>query len=103
MKLYRFIFLFCAAILGSTAMAQSQRELQQLMRDRGEYYFTLNVDDFSQIQTINELCSVDAVKGNTIICYANQKQYERLLEAGYNPQLQTPPCFLEETALARLT
>ena len=99
MKLYRFIFLFCAAILGSTAMAQTQRELKQLMRERGEYYFTLNVDDFSQIQTINELCSVDAVKGNTIICYANQKQYEKLLEAGYNPQLQTPPCFLEETVM----
>ena len=56
MKLLRFVCLFCAVIFGSTAMAQSQDELQQLMRNRGEYYFTLSVDDSSQIQELSRIC-----------------------------------------------
>ncbi len=91
MKLYRFIFLFCAAILGSTAMAQSQRELQQLMRDRGEYYFTLSVDDPMQIQELGRICSVDGTDGHNVVAYANQQEYDKLIALGYQPKLETPP------------
>ena len=99
MRFFRLLVLICVASIGNLVMAQSQEELGQLMRNRNEYYFTLAVDKPAEIRAINEICSVDAVKGNTIVCYANQKQYEKLLEAGYNPQLQTPPCMLEETVM----
>ena len=91
MKLYRFIFLFCAAILGSTATAQSQRELQQLMRERGEYYFTLNVDDPAQIQELSRICSVDGADSRNVVAYANQQEYDKLIALGYQPKLETPP------------
>ena len=50
MKLLRFVCFLLAIHFGNSVMAQSQRELQQLMRDRGEYYFTLNVKDLVGIE-----------------------------------------------------
>ena len=99
MKFFRFVILLCVAAICGTVSAQSQRELGQLMRDRGEYYFTLSVDNPTEIQAINMICSVDGTDGRTVVAYANQQQYEKLLQAGYHPQLQTPPCMLEETVM----
>ena len=91
MRFLRFVCLFCAAFLGSTAMAQSQRELQQLMRNRGEYYFTLSIDDPAQIQELSRICSVDGTDGRNVVAYANQQEYDKLIALGFQPELQTPP------------
>jgi len=80
-------------------MAQNQREFQQLMRDRGEYYFTLSVDDPAQIQELSRICSVDATDGRTVVAYANQQEYDKLLSLGFQPELQTPPSLREEAKM----
>ena len=72
-------------------MAQSQDELQQLMRNRGEYYFTLSVDDSFQIQELSRICSVDGTDGRNVVAYANQQEYDRLIALGFQPELLTPP------------
>ena len=87
MKTIQRLILVYFACVSSLVMAQSQKELGQLMRDRGEYYFTLTVDDPSEIQDINMLCSVDGTDGRTVVCYANQQQYDKLLQVGYEPNL----------------
>ena len=99
MRFLRFVCLFCAAFLGSTAMAQSQRELQQLMRNRGEYYFTLSVDDPAQIQELSRICSVDGTDGRNVVAYANQQEYDKLIALGFQPELQTPPSLREEAKM----
>ena len=99
MKFLRCLFLICIAIICGTLSAQSQRELGQLMRERNEYYFTLSVDKPAEIQAISDLCSVDGTDGRTVVCYANQQQYDRLLQEGYQPNLQTPPSLREEAKM----
>ena len=99
MKFLRFLFFICVAVVSGKVCAQSQRELGQLMRERNEYYFTLTVNQPTEIQAINELCSVDDTDGRTVVCYANQQQYDRLLQAGYQPNLQTPPSLREEARM----
>jgi PKD repeat protein len=91
MRFLRYLVLFCIAVIGGTVSAQSQRELGQLMRNRGEYYFTLIVDNPKEILAISEICSVDGTDGRRVVAYANQKEYDRLLQAGFQPELQTPP------------
>ena len=91
--------LLIATTIFATAGAQTQKELGRLMRERGEYYFTLTVEKPTQIQAISEICSVDGTDGKTVVAYANQKEYDRLLKAGYKPELQTPPCMQEETVM----
>ena len=85
-----------SVMLFGALQAQSQQFLSELMRQRGEYYFSLNISDTSEIQAINTLCSVDASNGVSVVCYANQSQYDNLLAAGYQPHLMTPPSMLEE-------
>ena len=91
MKSLRYFIILCVAVISGSLSAQSQRELSQLMRERGEYYFTLNVDNPKEIQAISEICSVDGTDGRRVVAYANQKEYDRLLQAGFQPTLQTPP------------
>ena len=99
MKKSRYILIVIALFIGGSLFAQSQRDLSQLMRNRGEYYFTLSVADRSEVQTINSICSVDGFDGSNVVCYANQRQYDKLLQAGYQPNLQTPPSMREEAVM----
>lgn len=80
-------------------MAQSQDELQQLMRNRGEYYFTLSVDDPAQIQELSRICSVDGTDGRNVVAYANQQEYNKLIALGFQPELQTPPSLRDEAKM----
>ena len=86
---------FCLAII-MCGKLQAQQDLEQLMRSRGEYYFTLVVEQPAEIQAFSDLCSVAQTDGKTVVCYANQNEYDQLLMLGYQPQLQTPPSMLEE-------
>ena len=99
MKFFRFIGLICFAVISRSLIAQNQRELGQLMRERGEYYFTLAVNEPTEIQSLSRLCSVDGTDGQTVICYANQEEYDQLLQLGYQPNLQTPPSLLTEAKM----
>ncbi len=91
--------LMVALFICGNLFAQDQKELGQLMRERDEYYFTLNVQQASEIQTINSICSVDGTDGKNVVCYANQEQYDKLLKDGYKPTLQTPPSMREEAKM----
>ena len=99
MKFLRFICLFCAVMLGSALVAQSQQDLKQLMRDRGEYYFTLNVEDIIGIDNLGEICSVDGTDGRIVVAYANQQEYDNLIALGLRPNLQTPPSLRHEAKM----
>ena len=93
------MFVIVAVLFCGNIQAQSQQSLINLMQQRGEYYFSLNVQDPSEIQTINALCSVDATDGSTVVCYANTTQYDNLLAAGYHPYLMTPPSLRNEAKM----
>ena len=97
--LRRLLFFIIAVSLCGNLHAQSQKSLAELMRQRDEYYFSVNVQDPSEIQAINTLCSVDATNGSTVVCYANPTQYNNLLAAGYQPHLLTPPSLREEVEM----
>jgi hypothetical protein len=98
MKATRY-YLFISLVFIFGAISYAQQDLNTLMRERGEYYFTLNVDNPAEIQTINGICSVDGTDGQMVVCYANQQEYEKLLQAGYQPKLQTPPSMREEAKM----
>ena len=99
MNKLKYCILVLALVIGGSLFAQSQRKLQQLMRERNEYYFALTVQEPSEIQGISKLCSVDGTDGRTVVCYANQQQYDDLLLAGYQPELQTPPSMLYDAVM----
>ncbi|MBQ0130234.1 MAG: hypothetical protein KBT57_10420, partial [bacterium] len=77
----------------------AQQDLQTMMRERGEYFFSLNAKQDSEIQFINSICSVAKIENENIICYANQKQYDNLLKLGYQPNLLLPPSMQNEVKM----
>ena len=99
MNKLKYCFLVLAVIVSGILPAQNQKELGKLMRERNEYYFTLSVNSRTEIQAISDLCSVDGTDGKTVVCYANQQQYDKLLLAGYQPTLQTPPSLRQEAKM----
>ncbi len=76
-----------------------QKELASLMREREEYYFSIIISDKSVLDNINKVVSIDNVKGDTVICYANPTEYAKLLSLGYTPTLLTPPSMQEEAVM----
>ncbi|MBR0177479.1 MAG: PKD domain-containing protein [Bacteroidales bacterium] len=97
MKNIRYFILSLAVIVcGSVFAQESQKDLEQLMKNRGEYYFSLTVQKPTEIQAISDLCSVDGTDGKTVVAYANQSEFDNLLRQGYQPTLMTPPSMREQ-------
>ena len=96
MKTLRYFIIILAAIISGNLFAQdNQKDLERLMQERGEYYFSLTVLKPTEIQDISDLCSVDGTDGKTVIAYANQRQYDNLIQLDYQPTLMTPPSMRE--------
>ena len=97
MKTIRYIILMLAALVCGNVFAQeSQKDLEQLMKNRGEYYFSLTVEKPTEIQAISDICSVDGTDGKTVIAYANQSEFDKLIGQGYQPVLMTPPSMRQQ-------
>ena len=75
--------------------AFAQTDLEALMAARGEYFFSLRIDQPEQAAQLTRLCAIDKVEGQSLICYANAEQYQQLLAKGYRPTLLTPPSMQE--------
>ena len=95
-KLSLIIMMAVLFLSGRNAMAQN---LRSLMQERGEYYFSIAINDLSDVQRLTKLCSVDQFDGNSVICYANENEYQHLLKAGYQMSLMTPPSLLEKVEM----
>ncbi|MBQ8958909.1 MAG: DUF2817 domain-containing protein [Bacteroidales bacterium] len=92
MKTLRYFTILLATLICGCIFAQeTQKELEQISKNHGEYYFSLNIEKPTDFQALSTLCSIDDLKGKTVVCYANQEQYENLLKQGYQPTLMMPP------------
>ena len=89
-----------AVVLGGNIFAQkSQQELQQLMQDRNEYYFTFNLNGNDDLNAIAHTISVDRVDGKLVTAYANNEDFARFQKLGYEVTLLTPPSLREVVAM----
>ena len=86
-------------ICGNLFAQKSQQELNLLMQDRNEYYFSFNLNGNDDLATIAKTVSVDRVDGNTIIAYANNKEFTNFQKLGYEVTLMTPPSMLEKAVM----
>ena len=73
-----------------------QNDLQSMMKQRNEFYFSFEIEDAKLLKEIAEIVSVDKVNGNKVIAYANNRQYEDFLRFGLESTLLTPPSMMEE-------
>ena len=100
MKTLRYFILMLAVVVSGSVFAQkSQKELHQLMQQRNEYYFTFNLNGNDDFKAIAHTISVDRVEGNLVTAYANNEDFAKFQQLGYEVTLQTPPSLLEKVAM----
>ena len=94
-----FIMLFAVVFCGSSFAQKNQQELQQLMQQRNEYYFTFTLNGNDDLKTIAHTISVDRIDGNTVVAYANNKAFSDFTQLGYEVTLLTPPSMQEKVEM----
>ena len=100
MKVLRyFIILLATVVCGNMYAQKSQQELNQLMQQRNEYYFTFSLNGNDDLNAIARTISVDRVDGKVVTAYANNNDFARFQRLGYDITLQTPPSLLEEVVM----
>ncbi len=96
MKTKLLLVLFLFVTLGLTAQ---EKNLDRLMQDRNEYYFTFELNGNDNLQKIAKTISVDRVDGNVVTAYANNKEFAEFQTMGYEVTLQTPPSMMFEAEM----
>lgn len=100
MKSLRYFLLILATVVCGNIFAQkSQQELNRLMQERNEYYFTFKLNGSDDLSAIARTVSVDRVDGQVVTAYANKKQFAGFQKLGFEVTLQTPPSLMEKVAM----
>ncbi len=90
----KLLIVLAVLICGNMFAQKSQQELNQLMQERNEYYFTFELTGNDNLPQIAQMISVDRVVGNVVTAYANNKEFTAFQKLGYDITLQTPPSML---------
>ena len=69
------------------------------MQHRNEYYFTFNLNGNDDLNAIAHAISVDRVDGDVVTAYANNDDFAKFQQLGYQVTLQTPPSLVEKVAM----
>ena len=69
------------------------------MQQRNEYYFTFELNGNDNLNAIARTISVDRVDGKVVTAYANNNDFAKFQQLGYEVTLQTPPSLLEKVAM----
>ena len=96
MKIKFFAILFVFVSLGLFAQ---EKDLNKLMQERNEYYFTFELNGNDDLPAIAHAISVDRVDGNVVTAYANNKEFAEFQKMGYEVTLQTPPSMVEDAVM----
>ena len=97
MKTLRYFLIMLALVMCGSMYAQN--DLEQLMRNRNEFYFSFTLNGSDDLATIARTVSVDRVDGNTVIAYANNDEFNKFQTLGYDVTLLTPPSMLEKVEM----
>ncbi len=94
--LFSFLLLFSA--WGQTG--NNYQKAQKSLNERGEvcFQFRINPDQpfREQLEKLTRIVSIDRVENNTIMAYANQKEFNEFLKLNLDYEVLTPPSMLHK-------
>lgn len=89
----------CFFLFSLFATAQNtDSEAEKILNQRHELYFKTTITDFSFLQQLSDMVSIDYFDAENAIawCYANRQGFEAFLKTGQNYQILTPPGLMVE-------
>jgi hypothetical protein len=73
------------------SFAQQQLKAEEVFAKFGEVYFTFQLTDASQVHALTKIISIDNVNGNTVLAYANFKEFTAFKKTGLTYTLLPHP------------
>ena len=89
-------FLFVILLLVSVCVSAQEKDLDAMMQQRNEYYFSFKLNADDNLSKIARTISVDKVDGDVVVAYANNLNFMEFNKLGHDITLLTPPSLVEE-------
>lgn len=89
-------FLFVILLLVSVCVSAQEKDLDAMMQQRNEYYFSFKLNADDDLSKIASTISVDKVDGDVVVAYANNLNFMEFNKLGHDITLLTPPSLVEE-------
>lgn len=89
-------FLFVILLLVSVCVSAQEKDLDTMMQQRNEYYFSFKLNADDDLSKIARTISVDKVDGDVVVAYANNLNFMEFKKLGHDITLLTPPSLVEE-------
>ena len=89
-------FLFVLLLLVSVCVSAQEKDLDTMMQQRNEYYFSFKLNADDDLSKIARTISVDKVDGDVVVAYANNLNFKEFNKLGHDITLLTPPSLVEE-------
>lgn len=89
-------FLFVLLLLVSVCVSAQEKDLDAMMQQRNEYYFSFKLNADDDLSKIARTISVDKVDGDVVVAYANNLNFMEFKKLGHDITLLTPPSLVEE-------
>lgn len=90
------IFVLLLLSLLTVEIFAQKEDLYLLMKERNEFYFCFEIDDYNRLGEFDGIISVDKVDDGKVLAYADNNGYECFLALGYETTLLTPPSMSED-------
>ncbi|NVO18362.1 MAG: T9SS type A sorting domain-containing protein [Bacteroidetes bacterium] len=94
------LVLFLASLLKAQDISSQLDLANKQLSNRGEVYFSFPLKSKADINLLTRQISIDKVDGNTVVAYANQKEFNKFLEYSDQFNVLTPPSLLENVAMS---
>ena len=89
-------FLFVILLLVYVCVSAQEKDLDAMMQQRNEYYFSFKLNADDDLSKIARTISVDKVDGDVVVAYANNLNFMEFNKLGHDITLLTPPSLVEE-------
>jgi hypothetical protein len=86
---YRLISLFF--FFGLISFTQAQSQVDQYFTNSHEVYFSFQISDLNEVETLDKIIYIDKIDNHTLYAYANKPQFENFVQLGYDYSILVRP------------
>jgi len=93
------ITIFFAAALYAQGTSDQLEKAGRQLSERGEVYFTFQLNSKADIEQLTRMISIDRVEGSKIYAYANSREFTKFLNYTGSFEVLVPPSLLETVSV----
>ncbi len=81
-------------LLTLSVISSAQIKINNIFENKSEIYFSFEISDLRELNTLTNIISLDNIKGKTVFAYANQHEFEEFIKFNYSFEILPNPSTL---------